>query len=309
MSAVDSALTRAPAARPALPMLWVNGHRVDTSTPHLSPLDRGFTLADGLFETMRIANGVVFRLAQHLARLAAGARVLAIELPPWLPDMVRDAVNEARAAGLAEGSARLTVSRGVGAPGLAPPPVGETRPTVVLTIAQLPAIAPTTYTQGLTAHIARGRRNEHSPTSGVKVLAYTDNVLALAAARAADADDALWLDTAGHVAEATASNIFLRLGDTLVTPPLGCGVLPGITRHAVIELAPALGLTVAERVVEGAELHDATEAFLTSSLRGVAPLVRVDGRAIGSGTVGPVTQRIMHAYAALVHRECEEGAR
>jgi branched-chain amino acid aminotransferase len=290
----------------AFPLLWVNGHRVEPTLPHLSPLDRGFTLADGLFETMRAYRGVIFRLDQHLERLAAGARALGITLPSWLAASVPEAMRIAHDAGSSEASVRLTVSRGIGGTGVIPPaPVpDDAGPTVVLAIQAVPAFPEAIYARGLAARIASGRRNERGLASGIKALAYTEAIMAMAEARAAGADEAIWLDTEEHVAEATSSNLFFLTEDTLVTPPVTCGVLPGITRRAVMELAPSLGLAVSERIVERAELFGAREAFLTSSLREIAPLVRVDGRAIGAGTVGPVTRRIMQGYAALTHREC-----
>jgi branched-chain amino acid aminotransferase len=140
-------------------------------------------------------------------------------------------------------------------------------------------------------------------TAGLKTLAYTDSVLALAEARRAGADEAIFLDTEGHCSEATASNLFAVVGDTLVTPPVSCGALPGITRAAVIELARGLEIEVAERPLSPDELRAAREAFLTSSLREIAPLVRVGDGPIGLGVPGSTTRELTRAYAALVRRE------
>lgn len=284
-----------------LPMLWVNGERVETAVPHISALDRGFTMADGLFETMLARRGKIFRADRHLERLRHGATILRIALPEdterWLEEAVRAAMEE-----LGDAAIRLTVSRGVGAPGLAVS--GTSTPTMVIAVTRLPAFPPRLYEHGLSAVIASARRNERGATSGVKSLAYTEAIVALAQAHDAGADEAILLDTEGHLSEASASNVFLYANGVFLTPALSCGALPGITRAAVLELAPALGLTMEERAVEPRELAAADEAFLTSSLRGVAPLVRVDGRAVGKGTVGPMTASVMHAYARLVEREC-----
>jgi branched-subunit amino acid aminotransferase/4-amino-4-deoxychorismate lyase len=129
-------------------------------------------------------------------------------------------------------------------------------------------------------------------------------VLALSHARAAGADDAIFLDTAGHVSEATASNFFAMIDNTLVTPPLSCGVLPGITRATVLEIAPSLGIATAEREIAAPEIAMAGELFLTSSIREIAPLVRVATTAVGTGRPGTVTQRLIAAYATLVRDEC-----
>ena len=282
-------------------MLWVNGERVAADARHISALDRGFTMADGLFETMPARRGTIFRAARHLERLHDGARILRIAPPAhterWLGEAVRIAAMD-----LDDAAVRLTLSRGVGAPGLAPS-AGST-PTVAIAVHPLPTFPASLYEHGLSALTATARRNERGATAGVKSLAYTEAIIALAQAHGAGADEAIFLDTEGHVSEASASNIFLCEEGTLITPALSCGSLPGITRAAVMELAPALGLAVEERAVAPRELTVASEAFLTSSLRGIAPLVRIDRHAVGRGTVGPVTTRVMRAYAELVEREC-----
>lgn len=277
--------------------LWVNGSAKPADQPSLSALDRGFTLGDGLFETMRAQEGVVFRLDAHLDRLCIGARLLGIPLPPRLREQVADA---ARGEGeYRNASIRLTVSRGVAPPGLAPPERAE--PTV--TIVAHPVVRPR-VPEPIVAIMAAGRRNEHALTTGVKTLAYTESIVALAQARAAGADEAIFLDTAGHVSEAAASNLFAVIDDVLVTPPLSCGVLPGITRAAVLELARALGITVVQREMAEPELAAASEIFLTSSIREIAPVVRVAKAAVGTGQHGQVTVRIVEAYRALVRLEC-----
>jgi branched-chain amino acid aminotransferase len=156
----------------------------------------------------------------------------------------------------------------------------------------------------IVAAMAAARRNEYALTAGIKTIAYTESVLALAQAKAAGADEAIFLDTAGHVSEATASNLFALIDGMLVTPPLSCGVLPGITRAAVLELARPLGIDAAERELAEPELVAASEIFLTSSIREIAPLVRITTNAIGGGRCGPITQRFIDAYAALVREEC-----
>ena len=280
-------------------MFWLNGVQRTPDEPLLSPLDRGFTLADGLFETMRATNGIVFRLDAHLDRLCIGARLLGIPLPPGLRDHVAAAARVAFANGYAHASVRLTVTRGPAPPGLAPPP--HPAPTFALALSPL---APPSAPRPIVAAMASARRNEFALTSGVKTLAYTESVLALAQAKAAGADDAIFLDTAGHVSEATASNLFAVIDGQLVTPPLGCGVLPCITRAIVLGLAPSLGLGAVEREMAEPELAIASELFLTSSIRGIAPLVRIATTAIGSGRVGPVTTKLIDACAALVREEC-----
>jgi branched-chain amino acid aminotransferase len=289
-------------------MVWVNGERMASDAMHLSALDRGFTLADGVFETMLVRRGVIFRLERHLQRLRDGARVLRIGLPYTIESELEEAARTAAgASGKAAAAVRLTVSRGPGAHGLAPRDVATG--TVVITADALPAFPAALYEHGLSALTASARRDERALTSGVKTLAYTEAIASLGRARDEGADEVIFLDTEDHVSEASASNIFIVSGAALVTPPLSCGVLPGITREAIIELAATLGVQMMERPVSPSELSGADEAFLTSSLRGIAPLVRVDGRAIASGSVGQVTRELSAAYSELVESECMRASR
>lgn len=282
-----------------LPTVWINGQRQPAAGLHLSARDRGLTLADGVFETMRAHAATVFRLDRHLSRLENALKVLEIPIPGELREWVLAALPDATAE---DASVRLTVTRGVGAHGVAPP--DDARPTVIVAVNPMPVFPASVYESGLTAHVASGRRNEHAMTAGLKTVAFTDAIAALLEARRARADEALFLDTSGHCSEATSSNLFILSKGTLSTPPLSCAALPGITRATVLELAPALGVASTERAFGLDELLGADEAFLTSSLRGIAPLVRIDDRSIGSGRPGAVTRRFAQSYAALIAQEC-----
>jgi branched-chain amino acid aminotransferase len=300
---VDASAKRDGAALTAvaLPAVWVNGELQESAGPHLSAFDRGLTLSDGVFETMRVHRGRVFRLDRHLARLNHALAVLNIPRRPELRDWVVAALS-----GLAssEASLRLTVTRGVGPGGVAPPT--DPRPTVIMAVSSLPVFPSSIYDHGLKCHVASGRRNERAMTSGLKTLAFTDAVAALLEAQQAGADEALFLDTEGHCSEATSSNLFVWRRSTLLTPPVSCGALPGITRAAVLELATGLGVPCAERIVGPDELISSAEAFLTSSLRGLVPLVQVGPQRLGSGAPGVLTRRLADAYTALVDRECTQ---
>jgi branched-chain amino acid aminotransferase len=283
-----------------LPASWVNGAFVPADAAAISVRDRGLTLADGVFETMRVHGGQIFRQERHLQRLGRGLMVL--DFPP-IPDLHRWLHEATLALGAADGSIRLTVTRGTASGGWASPT--DARPTVIVTAAPLPQFPAEIYERGLTVGIAGGRRNEHAITAGLKTLAFTDSVVALIDAHRRGADDALFLDTAGHLSEATASNLFILRGRDLITPPDSCGVLPGITRLVVMELAASEGLTVAQHPIDTSDLLAADEAFLTSTLRGIAPIVQLqDNSTIGTGAPGALTTRLRAAYTALVAREC-----
>jgi branched-chain amino acid aminotransferase len=283
------------------PAIWINGDRQPPSGPHVSALDRGLTLADGVFETMRIHGGAPFRLGLHLERLSRGLAALEIDEPGELREWVQAAV---RGAGRRDAALRVTVTRGVGPAGVVPSTQRAAHPTAIVAVSDLPLFPPRIYELGLSAHVVSGRRNERAMTAGLKTLSYTDTVAGLLEARRTGADEALFLDTEEHCCEASASNLFALIDGALVTPPLTCGALPGITRAALIELATSQRITVSERPFGIEELGGATEAFLTSSLRAVAPLVRVGVQPLGDGRVGPLTRCLMGAYAALGEREC-----
>lgn len=280
-------------------MIWVNGERLSEDGRHVSARDRGLTLSDGLFETMRAHGPAVFRADRHLARLSRALGTLQIPEPQELREWLMAAVA---AADLRDARVRLAVTRGIGPPGLAPP--DDAAPTVFISIGEAPPAQAILDTPGVSAHVASGRRNEFAMSAGLKTAAYVDSVMALIEARRQGADEALFLDTEGHCSEATASNLFMWTDGLLMTPPLSCGALPGITREAILEIARGARLQTVEQPFALAELQRADEAFLTSSVRGVVPLVRLGGEPIGSGAPGAVTRRLAAAYVDLVAREC-----
>lgn len=241
----------------------LNGVLLDVDAARISPADRGFTLGDGLFETMRVTRGVIARQEAHLSRLHAGAQVLGLPLPHMaLAEMASQLLA---ANSLQDAVLRLTVTRGVGPRGVLPPEAPS--PTVLLSAAPLPGPMPPARLV-----IARGtRRNERSPLCGIKSLNYLDNILARQEAAQTGADDAILLNTRDEVAETTIANLFATIDGALVTPPLSAGALPGVMR------ADLLGLGVEERPLTEADLARAQEIFLSSSL-GLRAVAALDGR-------------------------------
>jgi branched-chain amino acid aminotransferase len=256
-------------------ILWLNGALVPAEQARIDPADRGFTLGDGVFETLAAADFRPLRLDRHLARLREGAAVLRIPVP------VEDAVLAAglaallEANGIASGSLRLTLARGPGPRGLALP--AEPNPTLLATAA--PAAPAPPPARAIIA--TRTRRNEFSPLARIKSLNTLDNIIARTEAAERGADEAILLNTAGQVAESSIANLFVVLDGRLVTPPVSAGALPGIRRAEILAAGGA-----EERVVGPEDLLRAEEAFLTSSLS-LRPLIAVDGRPIGPGLPGP----------------------
>jgi branched-chain amino acid aminotransferase len=276
-------------------VIFLGDRLVAPEAARIDPSDRGFTLGDGVFETLRAYAGRPFRLDAHLARLESGAAALGIPLP--LPAArIAAAVAETLAANaLTTGDAaiRITLSRGPGARGLLPPEMPQ--PTLMITAATYQP----TQSRPLSAVIVGIRRNEHSPLSRLKTLNYLDNVLAQREAAERGADEAILLNTAGRLASAARANLFVLRGRTLLTPPSSEGVLPGIARAEVLAIAAELGIHAHEAPLERDALADADEAFLSNSLIEVAALGSIDGRAISDSLAGPLTVNIAVAYRRL----------
>jgi len=249
---------------------WLNGALTDADAARIDPRDRGFTLGDGLFETMRVKDGAILRLDRHLTRLADGLRVLNLDLGAE-PESLTDALASVlKANALREALLRLTVTRGPAARGVLPDPAGK--PTILITA------APYAQPKPVRAIIATvTRRNEYSPLSRIKSTNYLDSVLARIEADGCGADEAILLNTAGNVAEATIANLFAVIDGKLATPRVKDGALPGIMRAEVVA---ALGAE--ERSIAPAELMQAEEVFLTAS-SGIRPVIALRGRAFPPG--------------------------
>jgi branched-subunit amino acid aminotransferase/4-amino-4-deoxychorismate lyase len=199
---------------------------------------------------------------------------------------------------LADARIRLTVSAGEG--GMTPDPSTCSSPTVLITAQNLVPTLPEKYEAGFTAAVAFLRRNSQSPLSRLKSTCYMENILARTAARAAGCDEAIFLNEQGYLAEGSMTNIFLVSHGELITPCFESGVLPGITRDAVLQIAQTSNLKATERWVELNELIEAEEAFLTNSILELVPLVSVEGRTIGTGKPGKLTRDLLFAYRKLV---------
>lgn len=280
--------------------IFRNGEFVPEQEAGVSPLDRGFLYGDGVFETLRCYGGKFFWLPNHVERMRTGLERLGIAAPSCLQDatgILRELV--ARNA-VTDGVARIVVTRGVGEFGL----LGKqaTEPLTLAACWSQPPPAAARYENGINCIIAHQRL---IATAGIKSLNYLPQVLARREADAAGADDAVMLNSHGHVAEATAANIFLVLRRELITPSLEGEVLPGITRAAVLGLAHAEKLPVVERVVHATELVHAEEMFLTSSVGEITPVTRLSGHLVKVGQPGPITRDLMRTYAALVRREAK----
>ncbi len=277
-------------------IVYLNGRLMPRSQAFISAMDYGFLYGFGLFETMRAYRGQVFRLERHLSRLAHSALVLGLPVEaPALKGAVADTIE---ANQLSEARIRITVSIGEG--GITPDPGTCNKPTVLIVAEHYKPYPEKVYQKGLNAVVSSIRRNSQSPISRLKSANYLESILARQEARTAGVDEALCLNEKGLLAEASMSNIFLVTRGILRTPAEESGILPGITRETILELAPQLGIKTLEQDISLNELSQAEEAFLTNSLIEVMPLTEIDGKPIGSGRPGPISRRLMAAYKKLV---------
>jgi len=278
--------------------IYINGALVLREEARISPLDRGILYGYGLFETMRSYGGHVFSLDRHLARLMHSAGKIGLNAG-LDPDAIGQAIYKTLEANeCPDARIRLTVLAGEGERGLTLPTPGAL--TIIIVAERLVLPPPRAYKEGLCAVVASTRRNSRSLLAGIKSINYLDNLVAQSEAVTAGADQAILLNELGFVAECSTSNIFMVVGGQLLTPSVESGILPGVTREKVIELALNLGVAVVEEEISLAVLLRADEAFMTNSIIEVMPVTAVDGKPVGSGMVGEITEKLMGAYGELV---------
>jgi len=307
-----------PAARgPSLEgrHVWVDGELLPADARHLSAFDRGFQLGDGVFETLRARGGRPTELDEHLDRLRRSADGLDIELPPDAEASIAagiEALLEAERLGGPAGDAsiRITVSRGsVMSRGLLP--LERVEPTVVIQAWPVPPTPEDHLRRGLHLVASSVRRDPSNPLASLKTTSRADYVFARLEARRAGADDAVFLTTDGHLSEGTSANLFIvrtvggRPG--LATPALECAILPGTTRTWLLGWGERSGLAPLEGWLTPSDLAAADEAFVCSSVAGVLPVTRYEGRGIGTGAPGPWTLRARAAREAFIRGEPEPG--
>ena len=280
----------------------IDGRIVTSENAKISVLDHGLLYGDGLFEGIRVRNGRIFRLDQHLSRLRVGASVLGLELPFATEQQAQIIADTVRAFGQKEAYVRFIVTRGEGPLGV--DPTTCKKPTVICIVAEIGLYSAEQRAQGLAVITSSYRRpNPDVQDVAVKTLNYLGSALAKQEAKQRGADEALMLNQSGRVSEASVANVFALRGRTLSTPPAIDGCLEGINRGAVLEIARDLGFTVAERSLGRRDLLAADEVFLTGSGAGVVGVRSLDGRAIGRGQTGEVTLDLERRHRALAESE------
>lgn len=283
----------------------INGEILGRDRAVLSIFDRGFLYGDSVYETLRTYDGIPFLQDRHLRRLAASAERITIPLP-GSKEIAREIERTCQAAEPGEYLVRVVVTRGEGPIWPAGPAVGLDpslckSPSLLVYVIPFPRKIEALQKTGVPVSIVPIRRNPRvSLDPSIKSCNQLNNILAVVAASQKAAFEAIMRNPAGYVAEGASSNVFIARGGEIWTPPLAAGILEGITREVILELARDLGITVREQDFLPQDLLDSEECFLTSSLKEVLPVVECDGHPIGSGRPGPLTIRLLEKYREMV---------
>jgi branched-chain amino acid aminotransferase len=280
-------------------LIYLDGQWLDKDSARISVFDHGLLYGDGVFEGMRVYGGRTFRLSEHVERLYDSAQAIMLTVPISRAEMIAATEEGVRRWGLKDGYLRHIVTRGVGDLGLDPRKCPKA--TVIIIFDVIAIWPPERYEQGLTLITAGTPINQREALSPrVKSLNYLNHILAKVEATNAGADDAIMLDAGGFIAEATGMNLFVWKHDVLYTPAVYAGLLKGVTRDVIIEIAQEAGYRVVETMLNRYDLYTAEEAFLTGTAAEVAPIRLVDGRLIGAGKAGPVTRDLRARFQKLV---------
>jgi branched-chain amino acid aminotransferase len=279
----------------------IDGVVVPEERAVVSVRDRGFLYGDSVFETLRTYEGRPFALRTHLERLERSAALVHIGLPVSVPELAGEVEHAVRASGNAESYVRVMVTRGEGELGL--DPGLARRPLRVILVAPLHPPPLSAYEEGIGAALIATRRvADATPAAGAKLGNYLVSVLALRDAKAVGADEALIVDGEGHIVEGATSNVFFAAGRRLVTPPVEAGILAGITRGLVLDVARDSGLDVHEECPLARDVSSWDEVMISSSIREMLAVVRVDGRPVGSGRPGPVFRGLLERLRERVRQ-------
>jgi branched-chain amino acid aminotransferase len=278
--------------------IYLDGKLVPKEQAVISVFDHGFLYGDGVFEGIRVYDGNVFRLREHIDRLYESARTIALEIPLTAAEMIQATVDTVAANEKKDAYIRLVISRGPGDLGIDP---AKCRKATVVIIVDAIALYPQeVYDKGVSLVTSSVRRIPiESLDPRIKSLNYLNNILAKLEAKNAGCPEAVMLNHHGHVAECTADNLFMLKNGHLKTPDLMQGALAGITRGAVLELASKRGIKVSETVLALHDLYNADECFLTGTGAEIVPVVGIDGRRIGNGKPGAKTLQLLADFREL----------
>ena len=278
--------------------IYIDGKFFNERDAKISVFDHGLLYGDGVFEGIRAYNGRVFKLKEHIDRLFCSAKAILLKIPMKHSEIVETVLETCRRNKLRNAYIRLLVTRGIGTLGLNPKKCKN--PSVIVIVGKIQLYPPEFYERGLEIITVPTVRNLHSALNpAVKSLNYLNNILAKIEANNGGCEEAIMLNSEGFVAECTGDNIFMAKGSKLATPPLAAGALYGITRGVVMDLARENGMTVAEDNLTRYDLFNADECFLTGTGAELIPVVKIDGRVVGTGRPGPITRKLVKKYHNL----------
>lgn len=285
--------------------IYLDGKFVDEADAKISVFDHGLLYGDGVFEGIRLYGGNIFRLEEHLERLEYSAKAILLKIPLGRKELAEATCETCRQNGLTDAYIRLVVTRGVGDLGLAPwlcP-----KPSLFIIASKISLYPPEHYENGLSIVTVPTRRiNPAALPSTVKSLNYLNNILGKIEARQFGALEAIMLNDQGYIAECTADNVFIVHKGVIITPAVSQGALRGVTRGAIFDVAAELGVPIREADMTRYDVWCADECFLTGTGAEVVPVVKLDGREIGSGKPGAITQQVL---ASFRRRVLVEGTR
>lgn len=280
-------------------VIYLDGHYVPEENAKVSVFDHGLLYGDGIFEGIRVYNGVVFKLDEHIDRLFEGAHAIGLTINEPPAEMSQVVAETCRQNQITDGYIRLVVTRGKGDLGLDPKKCSKS--STICIAATIKLYAAELYEKGMEIVTVATRRNiAEACNPRVKSLNYLNNIYAKMEANLAGAGEGIMLNNEGYVAEATGDNVFYVRKGVLITPPIYAGLLEGITRNCVIELAKKRGIPVKETLFTRMDLYTADECFLTGTAAEVIPAVKYDGRPVGNGKPGEITKLLMADYRNLV---------
>jgi len=279
-------------------LIYLNGKIVPKEDAKVSVFDHGVLYGDGVFEGIRVYEGNVFRLKEHIERLYESAKTVWLDVPMTPDELSRATVETVAANGMRDAYIRLVITRGEGDLGIDPSSCPKA--TVFIIVSTISLYPEEFYEKGIPLITASTRRIPMECLDPrIKSLNYLNNILAKIEAKRAGVPEAVMLNHYGRVAECTADNIFIVKNGSLKTPRLTEGVLPGVTRASVLELATKQGLGTRETILGLHDLYNANECFLTGTGAEIVPVVTIDGRKVGTGRPGETTQRLLAAFREL----------
>jgi branched-chain amino acid aminotransferase len=279
-------------------IVYVNGKFVPEAEATVSVFDHGVLYGDGVFEGIRSYNGRVFKLREHLERLYESAKSILLEIPMGMEELEAVTLETLRRNGIRDGYIRHMVTRGRGDLGLNPVPCKS--PSLIIIASKISLFPPELYEKGLEVVTVATRRNiPDALDPKIKSLNYLNNILVRMEANRAGVLEAIMMNREGYITEGSGDNIFIVRRGKLITPPAYLGILEGITRRVVLELAAERGYAVKEEPFTRHDLYTAAECFLTGTAAELIPVVKVDERTIGTGQPGPITRRLMQDYKEL----------